>query len=77
MDTNALRDKVLIEMVRRGYGGPGSKGRLASEIGISPPSFSKALHGYYKDESVTARVLVAALDHLRKCNGKSNARTKR
>jgi hypothetical protein len=77
MDRNSLRDKVLIEMVRRGYGAPGSKARLAAEIGISPVCFSKALHGYYKNDALTARVLVAALDCLKNKNGKANARSER
>lgn len=49
MRTETLIKKIRLEIVRNNYDLPGGMGRLASEIGISQVSLSKALHGHYKE----------------------------
>ena len=73
MDTTKLRDRVLIEMVRKGYGRPGGKKRLAGELGMNAVRFSKALHGHFIDDSFAERILIDAMDYLRSQNGKRHA----
>ncbi len=69
MDTSAIRDKLLIEMVRKGYGVPGGKQRLAKELGMNAVKLSKALNGFFVDPAFGARIMLDALDYLKNKNG--------
>jgi hypothetical protein len=53
-------------MVRKGYGSPGGKQRLALELGITQVKLSKALNGFFVNAEFAAQIMLNALEYLKK-----------